>query len=254
MGTAWSTTPCPVAAQAGTSCATWTAQHRGVLRTGQIRLLGASRPVWAALNTATGHLLYSRFWTKFLFDRGWIGFNEPFKRMINQGMILGRSNFVYRVKAQTKFVTFEKRKEFQTQRLHVDINFVQSDKLDVEAFKAWRPEYANAEFILNDEGEYTCDHEVEKMSKSKFNVQTPDDLVERYGADTLRCYEMFLGPLTQHKPGTHKVSVATISCANCTASFHKPRPVQPPPTTSTASYTRPSKKSVTTWIAMPSIP
>ena len=148
----------------------------------------------------TGHLLYSRFWTKFLFDRGWIGFNEPFKRMINQGMILGRSNFVYRVQGTDQFVTFEKRKEFQTQRLHVDINFVQSDKLDVEAFKAWRPEYANAEFILNDEGEYTCGHEVEKMSKSKFNVQTPDDLVERYGADTLRCYEMFLGPLTQHKP------------------------------------------------------
>ena len=120
--------------------------------------------------------------------------------MINQGMILGRSNFVYRVQGTDQFVTFEKRKEFQTQRLHVDINIVQSDKLDVEAFKAWRPEYANAEFILNDEGEYTCSHEVEKMSKSKFNVQTPDDLVERYGADTLRCYEMFLGPLTQHKP------------------------------------------------------
>ena len=120
--------------------------------------------------------------------------------MINQGMILGRSNFVYRIQGTNQFVTFEKRKEFQTQRLHVDINLVQSDKLDVDEFMAWRPEYANAEFILNENGEYTCGHEVEKMSKSKFNVQTPDDLVESYGADTLRCYEMFLGPLTQHKP------------------------------------------------------
>lgn len=148
----------------------------------------------------TGHLLYSRFWTKFLHDRGWIGFHEPFKRMVNQGMILGRSNFVYRVQGTDQFVTFEKRKEYTTQRLHVDINLVQSDKLDIEAFRAWRPEYAHAEFILNEDGEYLCGHEVEKMSKSKFNVQTPDDLVERYGADTLRCYEMFLGPLTQHKP------------------------------------------------------
>ena len=148
----------------------------------------------------TGHLLYARFWTKFLFDRGWIGFNEPFKRMINQGMILGRSNFVYRVQGTDQFVTYEKRKEHQTQRLHVDINLVQSDKLDLDAFRAWRTEYAQAEFILNESGEYVCGHEVEKMSKSKFNVQTPDDLVERYGADTLRCYEMFLGPLTQHKP------------------------------------------------------
>ena len=148
----------------------------------------------------TGHLLYSRFWTKFLFDRGWIGFNEPFKQMINQGMILGRSNFVYRVQGTDEFVTYEKRKDFATQRLHVDINLVQADKLDLDAFRAWRPEYAQATFILNDAGEYVCGHEVEKMSKSKFNVQTPDELVERYGADTLRCYEMFLGPLTQHKP------------------------------------------------------
>lgn len=148
----------------------------------------------------TGHLLYSRFWTKFLHDRGWIGFHEPFKRMVNQGMILGRSNFVYRVQGTDQFVTFEKRKEYATQRLHVDINLVQSDKLDIDAFRAWRSEYASAEFILNEDGEYLCGHEVEKMSKSKFNVQTPDDLVERYGADTLRCYEMFLGPLTQHKP------------------------------------------------------
>jgi leucyl-tRNA synthetase len=148
----------------------------------------------------TGHLLYSRFWTKFLFDHDFIGFHEPFKQMINQGMILGRSNFVYRVQGTNQFVTFERRKEFQTQRLHVDINFVEGDKLDTEAFKNWRAEYAEAEFILSDDGTYTCGFEVEKMSKSKFNVQTPDDLVERYGADTLRCYEMFLGPLTQHKP------------------------------------------------------
>lgn len=149
---------------------------------------------------ATGHLLYSRFWTKFLFDRGYIGFDEPFKKMINQGMILGRSNFVYRVKGTNQFVTFEKRKEFQTQRLHVDINLVENDVLDTEAFKAWNSEYANAEFILNEEGNYCCGHEIEKMSKSKFNVQTPDDLVDQFGADTLRCYEMFLGPVEQAKP------------------------------------------------------
>jgi len=148
----------------------------------------------------TGHLLYSRFWTKFLCDRGHIGFDEPFKFMINQGMILGRSNFVYRIQGTNTFVTASKRKEHPTQRLHVDINLVENDKLNLDGFRAWRPEFANAEFILDDDGTYTCGHEVEKMSKSKYNVQTPDDLVERYGADTLRCYEMFLGPLTQHKP------------------------------------------------------
>lgn len=148
----------------------------------------------------TGHLLYSRFWTKFLYDLGTISFDEPFKTMINQGMILGRSSFVYRVQGTNQFVSYEKRKEFKTQRLHVDINLVENDKLDVEAFKAWREEYAGAEFILGDDGTYTCGHEVEKMSKSKYNVQTPDELVEKYGADTLRCYEMFLGPLTQSKP------------------------------------------------------
>lgn len=148
----------------------------------------------------TGHLLYSRFWTKFLYDRGHIGFNEPFKQMINQGMILGRSSFVYRIQGTQTYVTAEQRKEHKTQRLHVDISLVKADKLDLEGFKQWRNEYANAEFILNDDGTYSCGFEVEKMSKSKFNVQTPDELVERYGADTLRCYEMFLGPLTQHKP------------------------------------------------------
>lgn len=148
----------------------------------------------------TGHLLYSRFWTKFLFDRGWIGFKEPFAKMINQGMILGRSSFVYRIKDTNKFVTFEKRKEYQTQRLYADISMVDGDTLDTEAFKNWLPEYTDAEFILNDDGQYTCGHEVEKMSKSKYNVQTPDDLCDQFGADTLRCYEMFLGPLEQAKP------------------------------------------------------
>jgi leucyl-tRNA synthetase len=149
---------------------------------------------------AVGHLLYSRFWTKFLFDRGFIGFDEPFKKMINQGMILGRSNFAYRINGTNTFVSFEKRKEHKTTRLHVDINFVHNDILDTDAFKNWREEYADADFILNDEGKYICGHEVEKMSKSKYNVQTPDELVEKFGADTLRLYEMFLGPLEQFKP------------------------------------------------------
>jgi leucyl-tRNA synthetase len=149
---------------------------------------------------ATGHLLYSRFWTKFLFDMRYITFNEPFKKMINQGMILGRSNFVYRDKDSGKFISFDKRKEYKTARLNVDINRVDNDILDQDAFKNWQPEYANAEFILSEDGTYKCGHEVEKMSKSKFNVQTPDELVEKFGADTLRCYEMFLGPLEQSKP------------------------------------------------------
>ena len=149
---------------------------------------------------AVGHLLYSRFWTKFLYDRGFISFDEPFKKMINQGMILGRSSFVYRIKDTNTFVSFDKRKEYKTTRLHVDINFVDNDVLDVDAFKNWREEYADAEFILNDEGKYLCGHEVEKMSKSKYNVQTPDNLIEDFGADTLRLYEMFLGPLEQFKP------------------------------------------------------
>ncbi|HIG33167.1 MAG TPA: leucine--tRNA ligase [Flavobacteriales bacterium] len=149
---------------------------------------------------AVGHLLYSRFWTKFLYDRGFISFDEPFKKMINQGMILGRSSFVYRIKNTNTFVSFDKRKEHKTTPLHVDINFVDNDVLDVEAFKNWREEYKDAEFILNDDGKYLCGHEVEKMSKSKYNVQTPDNLVEDFGADTLRLYEMFLGPLEQFKP------------------------------------------------------
>ncbi len=149
---------------------------------------------------AVGHLLYSRFWTKFLFDRGFIGFDEPFKKMINQGMILGRSNFVYRIKDTNTFVSFDKRQEYKTTRLHVDINFVDNDILDIEAFKNWRKEYTEAEFILNEDGKYICGYEVEKMSKSKYNIQTPDELVDKFGADTLRLYEMFLGPLEQFKP------------------------------------------------------
>jgi leucyl-tRNA synthetase len=149
---------------------------------------------------ATGHLLYARFWTKFLYDRGFINFEEPFKKMINQGMILGRSSFVYRDKETGKFISFDKRKEYKTARLHADISLVDNDTLDIAAFKEWLPEYKAAEFVLNEDGKYICGHEIEKMSKSKYNVQTPDELVEKYGADTLRCYEMFLGPLEQAKP------------------------------------------------------
>ena len=149
---------------------------------------------------AVGHLLYSRFWTKFLYDKGFLFFKEPFKKLINQGMILGKSSFVYRIKDSNTFVSFDKIKEYSTTRLHVDINLVDNDILDIEAFRSWRTDYANSEFILNDEGKYLCGHEVEKMSKSKYNVQTPDDLIEKFGADTLRLYEMFLGPLEQFKP------------------------------------------------------
>lgn len=149
---------------------------------------------------ATGHLLYARFWTKFLNDLGYIPFDEPFQKMINQGMILGTSKFVYRIKDTNKYVSFSKRKDYQTTRIHADVNFVDGDILDVEAFKNWRSEFNDAEFILEDDGTYICGTEVEKMSKSKFNVQTPDDLVDEYGADTLRMYEMFLGPLEQAKP------------------------------------------------------
>jgi leucyl-tRNA synthetase len=147
---------------------------------------------------ATGHLLYARFWTKFLFDRGYLPFEEPFQKMINQGMILGRSSFVYR-NAEGKYVSKGKLTGGETP-IHVDIAFVDNDKLNIEGFKKWRSDYANAEFVLEDDGTYICGHEVEKMSKSKFNVQTPDELVEKYGADTLRCYEMFLGPVEQAKP------------------------------------------------------
>lgn len=186
---------------------------------------------------ATGHLLYARFWTKFLYDMGYIPFDEPFQKMINQGMILGRSSFVYRfmytVKSDSEKVNknifvskgviesegadvlnlimnHEAKKNSgrnvsvvlvdEPNTIHADISLVDNDKLDVEGFKKWRPEYADAEFILEEDGSYICGHEVEKMSKSKYNVQTPDELVEKFGADTLRMYEMFLGPLEQSKP------------------------------------------------------
>ena len=149
---------------------------------------------------ATGHLLYARFWTKFLFDQAYISFDEPFSKMINQGMILGRSSFVYRIKDTNKFITASRKDEFDVSALHADISLVDNDKLDIEGFKAWRPEFANAEFICEEDGSYLCGSEVEKMSKSKYNVQTPDELVEKFGADTLRMYEMFLGPLEQSKP------------------------------------------------------
>ncbi|MFN5416741.1 MAG: leucine--tRNA ligase [Flavobacteriia bacterium] len=148
---------------------------------------------------ATGHLLYSRFWTKFLCDMGYITFDEPFQKMINQGMILGRSSLVYKSLSKNTFYTLSK-KEANSIPLHVDISMVDNDKLNIEAFKNWREEYKNAEFICEENGDYICGHEVEKMSKSKFNVQTPDELVAKFGADTLRMYEMFLGPLEQSKP------------------------------------------------------
>ena len=148
---------------------------------------------------ATGHLLYSRFWTKFLYDLGYIPFEEPFKKMINQGMIQGNSALVYRDKETGKFVSKNLVNGGHVSSIHVDINFLEGDKLDVDKFKNWREEFKDAEFILED-GEYICGREIDKMSKSKYNVQTPDELVEKYGADTLRCYEMFLGPLEQHKP------------------------------------------------------
>jgi leucyl-tRNA synthetase len=149
---------------------------------------------------ATGHLLYARFWCKFLFDLGIVPFEEPFKKLINQGMILGRSNFVYRVVGESTFVSAGLKDAYETTPIHVDIKMVDNDELDIEAFKAWRPEYKEAQFILEESGVYLCGYEIEKMSKSKFNVQTPDDLVERFGADTLRMYEMFLGPVEQSKP------------------------------------------------------
>ena len=148
---------------------------------------------------ATGHLVYSRFWNKFLFDLGIICEEEPFKKLVNQGMIQGRSNFVYRIKDSNRFVSLNLKDQYETTTLHVDVNIVSNDILDTEAFKNWLPDYKNAEFILED-GKYLCGWAVEKMSKSMYNVVNPDDIVEKYGADTLRLYEMFLGPLEQSKP------------------------------------------------------
>jgi leucyl-tRNA synthetase len=155
---------------------------------------------------ATGHLIYSRFWNKFLYDYGYVKNDEPFQRLVNQGMILGRSNFVYRINPSAEtgtqrptFVSQGLKDQYETSAIHVDINIVENDVLNIEKFKNWRPEFADADFILEN-GKYICGVEVEKMSKSFYNVQNPDDLIAQYGADTLRLYEMFLGPLEQSKP------------------------------------------------------
>ena len=159
---------------------------------------------------ATGHLMYSRFWNMVLYDLGYVCEEEPFKKLVNQGMIQGRSNFVYRIIGTNKFVSLGLKSAYDTQEIHVDVNIVKNDILDIEAFRAWRPEFKDAEFVLED-GKYICGWAIEKMSKSMFNVVNPDYIVEAYGADTLRMYEMFLGPLEQSKPwdtngidGVHK--------------------------------------------------
>jgi len=150
---------------------------------------------------ATGHLLYSRFWVKFLYDRGFLSVEEPFKKLINQGMILGESAFVHRVEGENKIVSATLSKDYNVQPIHTDVSFVNSqNELDIEAFKNWRPEFKDAEFITEEDGAFKVSREVEKMSKSKYNVVNPDDICEQYGADTLRMYEMFLGPLEQAKP------------------------------------------------------
>ncbi|MBR0054622.1 MAG: leucine--tRNA ligase [Bacteroidales bacterium] len=148
---------------------------------------------------ATGHLIYSRFWNKFLFDLGLVCKDEPYAKLINQGMIQGRTNFVYRIVNTNQFVSLNLKDQYEVTPIRVDVNIVHNDVLDIEAFKQWRPEFNHAEFILED-GKYVCGWEIEKMSKSKYNVQNPDDLVEKYGADTLRLYEMFLGPIELSKP------------------------------------------------------
>src|SRR6185295_2479318 len=148
---------------------------------------------------AVAHLLYSRLWVKILHDLGYLNFDEPFKKLINQGKITGDSRFVYRVRGTNQFVSAGLIKNYETDALHVDISIVDGFELDVDAFKKWRPDFANATFIL-EEGKYICGSAIEKMSKSKYNVVNPDDIIERYGADTLRLYEMFLGPLEQSKP------------------------------------------------------
>ena len=152
---------------------------------------------------ATGHLIYSRFWNKVLFDLGYVCENEPFRKLVNQGMIQGRSNFVYRIVGTNKFVSLGLKDQYKTTEIHVDISLVHNDRLDTEAFKAWRPDFADAEFILEN-GEYICGWAIEKMSKSMYNVVNPDTVCDTYGADTLRLYEMFLGPLEQSKPWNTK--------------------------------------------------
>ena len=149
---------------------------------------------------ATGHLLYSRFWTKFLYDRGYITVDEPFKKLINQGMIQGRSNLAYRISGTNRFVSYGKKDNYDTTPIHVDVSLTKDDVLDIEGFRQWRADLADATFILEDDQRYHCGVEVEKMSKRLYNVVNPDDIIEKYGADTLRLYEMFLGPLEQSKP------------------------------------------------------
>ena len=148
---------------------------------------------------ATGHLIYSRFWNKFLYDYGFVCELEPFRKLVNQGMIQGRSNFVYRIKETNTFVSLNLKDKYDVTPIHVDVNIVDKDALDIEAFRKWSPEFKNAEFILEN-GKYICGWAIEKMSKSMFNVVNPDDIVDRYGADTLRLYEMFLGPVEASKP------------------------------------------------------
>ncbi|MCD4792113.1 MAG: leucine--tRNA ligase [Bacteroidales bacterium] len=149
---------------------------------------------------AVGHLIYARFWNKLLYDLGYIVKDEPFKKLVNQGMIQGRSNFVYRIKDTNTYVSYNLKKEYDVTEIHVDVNIVSNDILDINEFKSWRPEYENAEFILEDDDKYHCGYAIEKMSKSKYNVVNPDQIIEEYGADTLRLYEMFLGPIEQSKP------------------------------------------------------
>ncbi|MBI4649601.1 MAG: leucine--tRNA ligase, partial [Bacteroidia bacterium] len=160
---------------------------------------------------ATGHLIYSRFWNKFLFDLGYICEDEPFMKLVNQGMILGRSNFVYRIKNTNTFVSYELTDKYDVTPINVDVNIVDNDFLDVEAFGSWNPDYKDSEFIFNKDGKYVCGSAIEKMSKSLHNIVNPDDIIEKYGTDTLRMYEMFLGPLEMSKPwdtngidGVHK--------------------------------------------------
>lgn len=148
---------------------------------------------------ATGHLIYSRFWNKFLYDLGYVCEKEPFRKLVNQGMIQGRSNFVYRIKGTNTFVSYNLKDKYDTTEIHVDVNLVHNDRLDTEGFRKWMPDFSDAEFILED-GEYVCGWAIEKMSKSMFNVVNPDQVCDTYGADTLRLYEMFLGPIEQSKP------------------------------------------------------
>ena len=171
---------------------------------------------------ATGHLIYSRFWNKFLYDLGEICEDEPFKKLINQGMIQGRTNFVYRIKETNTFVSYNLRLDYETTPIRVDINIVKDDVLDTEAFRKWRPEFNDAEFVLEEGDKYVCGFAIEKMSKSMFNVVNPDDIVERYGADTLRLYEMFLGPLEQSKPwDTHGIDGVNRFLKKLWALFYK---------------------------------